>query len=70
MDELDMVLLDERQNAIARFDPANWAMKKAGKMELLSGCEAGPRRDEVVSTALSLMWYRHIQRISLGVAVA
>jgi hypothetical protein len=70
LDELDMVLLDEKAMPIARFMPANWAMKKGGKLEILSQSVGGQEvMDEVVVSTLAVMYYRHVQRGAAGSAV-
>ncbi|KAE8444368.1 hypothetical protein EG329_000568 [Mollisiaceae sp. DMI_Dod_QoI] len=57
VDDLDMVLLDDRAMPIARFDPTNWSLKKSGKLELLEACTAnGAVMDEVVTTGLAGMF--------------
>jgi len=64
LDELKLVLLDDKSIPVAKFDPSNWSTHKSGKFELLerSTSNAGVM-DEVVSTGLAVIWYRTVQRM-------
>lgn len=64
LDELKLVLLDDKSIPVAKFDPSNWSTHKSGKFELLerSTSNAGVM-DEVVSTGLAVVWYRTVQRL-------
>ena len=65
MDELKMVLVDDKANAIARFEPSNWAKRKTGKFDLLGPSTSSQMAmDEVVATGLSVMHYRQLERLA------
>ena len=62
---LNLILFDESGLPLARFQPASWAMKKAGKLELLgSSSESGQLMDEVVVTGLAVAQLRHQQMMA------
>ncbi len=68
---LDMVLLDDKAMPVARFIPTDFAMKKAGKIELIGESANDPRVvDEIVVTALAIMQFRHIQQRGAMAATA
>lgn len=69
MNELKMVLVDDKANPIARFEPTEWAMKKSGKFELLGPSTSSQvAMDEVIATGLSVMHYRKLQRSAAAAA--
>lgn len=68
---LVMVLLDDKAMPVAKFIPVCFAMKKAGKIELLGEAAHDSRVvDEIVVTALAIMQYRHIQQRGTMAATA
>jgi hypothetical protein len=69
LDELKLVLLDDKANPVAKFEPTNWSTHKSGKFELLerSTSNAGVM-DEVVSTELAVIYYRQVQRLAAAIA--
>lgn len=68
---LDMVLLDDKAMPVSKFIPVGFAMKKAGKIELLGEVTRDPSVvDEIVATALAIMQYRHIQQRGTMAATA
>jgi hypothetical protein len=71
MNELKMVLVDDKANPIARFEPTNWAMQKTGKFELLGpSMSSQMAMDEVVMTGLCVIHYRQLQRGAAAAAAA
>ncbi|KAI9842411.1 MAG: hypothetical protein M1837_007156 [Sclerophora amabilis] len=54
--DLDLVCLDEREIAIARFHFSNWALRKYGKLELMgpTANDGGAVMEETVVTGLAM----------------
>ena len=69
LDELNLVLLDDKAIPVAKFEPTNWSTHKSGKFELLerSTSNAGVM-DEVVSTGLAVIYYRQLQRLAAAIS--
>lgn len=58
----DQVLLDQRDQVVAKWENSSWAMSKEGKLVLHGpSVAAGPLMDEVVLTRLAEMMYRKRQ---------
>lgn len=69
LDELNMVLLDDKAMPLARFLPAGLSWKKCGRLELLNTAMTSPQlMDEIAITALAIMVYRHVERQNAAVA--
>ena len=55
----DQVLLDQRDQVVAKWENSNWAIRKEGKLVLHGpSAVAGPLMDEVVLTRLAEMMQR------------
>ena len=58
----DQLLLDQRDQVVAKWENSNWAMSKEGKLVLQGpSAVAGPLMDEVVLTRLAEMMSRKRQ---------
>ncbi|OCT44872.1 hypothetical protein CLCR_06264 [Cladophialophora carrionii] len=65
LDPLNMVLLNGRGGAIARFKPEYWGSKRGGVLELLPECwTTDAMMEEVLVVALAVIHWRETQRIS------
>ncbi|EXJ55642.1 hypothetical protein A1O7_08571 [Cladophialophora yegresii CBS 114405] len=65
LDPLNMVLLNGRGVAIARFKPEYWGSKRGGLLELLPECwTTDDTMEEVLVVALAVVHWRETQRIT------
>ena len=63
----DMLCLDQREQLVAKFLMANWAMKKGGKFELSPGVN-GMLMDEIVTSGIAMVEWRRKQRAASSAA--
>lgn len=65
LDDLNMVLLNEKGIAIARYKPDYRGRRRGGTLEMLSEClSSEAAAEEVVVAALAVMHYKEAQRMS------
>ncbi|KAL9580842.1 MAG: hypothetical protein Q9212_004251 [Teloschistes hypoglaucus] len=64
----DLILVNSRNQWIARFDAAVWAMKKVGKLEVGDGGIAGAALDEIVVSGLTMVEFERRRKSSNSAA--